>query len=298
MSYIFYNHFHNGDIHVSRSFIRKILPFLNGDKYFAHRNDSCLLNDIENLKYDSACLNMIDIHHLILQKDDSKYINTWYAANSYKYFNKHGITFDCLYALYDDVCKELLNCSLSEICEDPYELFPEIYYSKFYIENINKWIANDRKKIFISNGNSLSGQSHNFPITGAIIRLAKRHKEIDWILANKEENCENLHLENLFYSKDIIKKQTGSDLNENAYLSTFCDIIIGRASGAFTYCFNKDNLFNRDCKMLVFSNLTNKKFWLGSNFESIVDYKAKIINSDYNFETADLINKIEEVLNG
>ncbi|MFA6201471.1 MAG: hypothetical protein WC679_13810, partial [Bacteroidales bacterium] len=82
------------------------------------------------------------------------------------------------------------------------------------------------------------------------------------------------------FSSDIIKKNGVFDLNENAFLSTFCDTIIGPASGVFTFSMIQDNFFNRKNNMIGLCNLTpNKpgKFWLHKLFEDKINYSANVI---------------------
>lgn len=277
---VFFNYYHNGDIHVSRGFIRQIIDkVLSIDPstqfVYSHVNDPCLLSDITNLGFDSKLLRNVSDHDNLITIGNDIYINTWYAQQRYKFMNTYGITFDCLYAAFNDTCKLLWGFSLEDISNDPSTFFPTIEYNNFQINECKNWLNNhSSKKVFISNGQALSGQSHNFAISPLINNLAIKHTDIIFILSNVEEY--KTTLPNIFYSKDIIKKNA-FDLNENAYLSEHCDIIMGRANGPFAFSETQKNLFKRKCNFLCFTNLIPKKegqFWLADLMQDKIKYSC------------------------
>lgn len=280
---IFFNHFHNGDIHVSRGIISKIIERVN-KQYpeisfsYSHPNASDLLADIPNLKFDPSGINIIKNPHdnfVIIR--DTVYINTWYAQQQYKYMNQYGLTIDCLYAALNDSCEKLWGFSLSEISSDLSTFFPTIDYSKFKIDTAKMWLdQHPEKKIFVANGAGLSGQSTNFAMTPIISQLALRHKDKTFILTSKEGET---NLPNIVYSTDIIQKGS-SDLNENSFISSFCDVIIGRSSGPSTFAMTQENLFKRPVKILYFTNIVPvppNKFWASEILRDTINYAAEII---------------------
>jgi hypothetical protein len=282
MRVVFFNHWHNGDIHVSRGFIRKIMEKLHSVDpqitfTYSHKNDPSLLKDIPNLGFDPNGIYQIGTHDSAAKKEDTLYINTWYAQQNYRYMNIYGISFDTLYAAFDDTCKNVWGFSLSDISPDPSVFFPSIDYTKFEIEHAKIWLdTHPGKKIFVCNSYALSSQSHNFSITPLIMGLAKKHTDKIFILSNKEG--ENL-LSNVFWSSDIIKKPS-CDLNENSFLSEHCDAIIGRATGAFAFSLTSNNVMKRNCKFLCFTNIlppSNGKFWLSSILQDKINYTADMI---------------------
>ena len=124
-----------------------------------------------------------------------------------------------------------------------------------------------------------------FDFIPSVCILAKKYPKIIFILTNQEPKI-NLELcENMFYSTDIIRLDRQSDLNENAFCGTFCDVIVGRASSVFTFCFNQKTLFEQNVNMISFSYETEnyahylKADWLGKQLRDKIKYKAKIIHS-------------------
>lgn len=285
---VFFNYYHNGDIHVSRGFVRHIIDKVKQidssiEFFYAHRNAVDLINDIPDLKYDSSALSVIrDDHANPLVQGDNIYINTWYAQQHFRYMNRYGITMDSLYSALDDSCKSVWGFSLKDISDDPSIFYPTIDYSKYQIGTAKLWLdKHPEKKIFVANGHAQSGQAHNFTMSILIEEIARRHPDKTFILSNQESSI-NLH--NVFQSSNIINKN-GSDLNENAFITEYCDTIIGRASGVFTFALTQNNVFKRQCKFLVFSNLVPKKegkFWLDELLHDRIQYKANFTTTNEN----------------
>jgi hypothetical protein len=248
---------------------------------YYHKNDNNLLADIDDTEH----IKTIDLHEHngVVIRDGAIFINTWYAQKQFHYMNRYGITFDCLYSIFDDACKTYFDFSLSEIEPDPSKWFPTINFSKFDISHAKQKLDICKEQlVLVSNGNALSGQAENFSMLPAICNLAKKYHGIVFILTNRESNFNHHQYDNIFYSSDLIKKN-GFDLNENAFISTYCKTIIGRASGAQTFSMIQENLFDHPKNFICFSNLGQPKenaFWLSELFKDKIQYKSKIIVSN------------------
>jgi hypothetical protein len=274
---VFFNPFHNGDIHVSRSCVKHIVDSLpDVNFYYAHKNPH-LLQDIPRLKED------INLYHIIgnrykeeyFEIGDKLYINTWYAAGNSKYMNRYGITFDTIYDLFESHCK-MLGVEYS----DPVSMYPAIDYKYYQIEGIKDYVDRFWRKIFIFNGGSLSGQSTEFNMFYFITRLAEQNPDKHIFVSNADDRIKRM--DNIHYTYDIIKKVGPCDLNENAYLASFCDFFIGRASGVHSFTLNRHNMFERDnfC-MFTISNISHSgDYWIGDRLKDLLKYKSKILNYD------------------
>ena len=129
-------------------------------------------------------------------------------------------------------------------------------------------------------------------MTAVINKVAFNHPTTIFILSNQEGQ---VLAPNIIYSSGIICK-SGSDLNENAFLSEHCDVIVGRASGAFTFALTQENMFKRRAKMLCFSNLVpkqNGKFWLDELLQDKVNYSSRIITTNESD-----VNLIQQLIEG
>lgn len=292
---VFFNHLRNGDIHLSRGLVRQVVIKIkqinpNIKFYYAHKNDPVLLAD-QGVIYSAGYWNILHDEYLkSLLLGDTLFLSTWYAAGNRQFLDVYGISFDCLYSLFDDHCKTWFGFSLSDISNDPIDFFPVIDYSKFYISEAKTKMEQLGGCVFVCNGLVRSGQSFNFNLTNPVINLANKYPDINFILTNNEDG-EISGIKNIFYSRDIIKKQTGSDLNENSYLSTFCPIIIGRSSGTFSYSLTKDNVSNNNKTIISFSvpglgekiGITNT-YWISNRLCNLAKYKAVVLS--FNIDNA------------
>lgn len=282
-SVVFFNHYHNGDLHVSRGLVIKTIDLIkklypNIDIIYTHKNKPDILQDI-NARYDGRLINKISPKSGSYIEGDQLFINTWYGSNNLEYLNKYGITFDCLYYLFDDVWKKL-GADISKI--DPKFLFPTIDYSSYKIDSVRNYISKHQsnKKVLVANADAQSGQATNFPMARIILDIAGKRPNVIFFISNKEQKCNFQTRDNVIYTPDIISKTIGSDLNENSYIGTFCDLIIGRSSGVFSFCYTQQNLFNRKVDMLCFKNPQSPVDWLGDSFRNKIKYSANFIESN------------------
>ena len=105
-----------------------------------------------------------------------------------------------------------------------------------------------------------SGQCPNFKFDKIVYDLSLKYGNIDFILTNKI----NIHNKNIYFTDDIIKTQY-SDLNEISYLSTKCDIIVGRASGPHAFTHVKENYNDNSKTFISFTDKILEGNWYNSN---------------------------------
>ena len=254
-SVVFYNHFHNGDLHVSRQIVRKIAEKLSDkyDFYYTHVNNESILKDIP-IKYSKNLIKNTKAKGADFILDDKLYISTWYGASNFKYLHKYGTSFNCLYHSLDDVCQRRFNFSLKEFGE-PESLISKIDFSKCDIQDIDSFLSkHTNKRVLVCNNLVDSGQAKNFPMYPAINQISKKYPHIDFMITNYEKGSKISSHNNIYYLPELIKIKP--DLNEIAYLSTFCNMIIGRYSGPYTFSLIQENLM-KDIKYLCFMNGPN-----------------------------------------
>lgn len=240
MNLTFFNNYNNGDIHVSREFIKDIIKKTDArEVLYYHKNSNRILLDISGIKTinskefekcHSVCNKSTDLFNI-----NTFTINTWYRSNEGNY-KKHGCTLKTLYENFKFVYNEL------KIEIEPEEFYiPTIDFSKYQIDEIDKFFysVGSKKKIFISNCKSLSNQSPNIFWDNLILDLSLTFSDYLFFITNptkiEKSNC--IQNEKLIGNLD-------SDLCENAYISTFCDVIIGNNSGSHTFSYIKENILN------------------------------------------------------
>lgn len=252
MRLIFYNNWHNGDIHLTREFVKDIIRKTNFNEYFyLHNNSHKLLKDIENLQFDNTNKYCLD-SNIILQINYDIYVNVWIGMGYH--IEDIGVpTLKSYYTLFNYIFRKL-NISIEKM--DYY--IPDINYEKFEIERIKEFQSkNNRKKILIDNVEVMSYQSNNFNFNYIIDKLSDEYTEIDFILTN---NQSKILKNNVFYTSDIINASNG-DLNEISYISTFCNIIVGKTSGPYTYTVVKQNINDFNKSYICICNELLNAFW-------------------------------------
>ncbi len=269
-SIVFYNHCNNGDIHLSRSMVdylvKRLRPSIAG---YSHRNPPNLLEDLDYMRYMSDEINYLDQNDGYTESEHGYFINTWVGAKN-REFMSNGCDIQSIYKLFNYYHDALVGRMLDFPSLE--ELLPSIDFSKLAKRQIIFDFFKDRnghKRIFISNGYVRSGQAINFNMNGMIAKLSALHDDYDFFVTNKEEPL--VKADNVFYTEDIMETTDQCDLNENAYFSTFCDSIIGRSSGAFSFALNKDN-FYRDVKF--YSLFSEADF---NGFDKIEGFKSQFI---------------------
>ena len=248
---IFSNLCHNGDVHISRGLVRetaKICEARGITCEYYHINDPSLLADIPYAKYSGRnCGVPQDFKSAPI--GNTLFINPWYCSDPEHYKN-YSMTFDTLYYTFRDALK-FLDVDLDTI--PAIDLFPSIDFTYFEISKAKEWFNNHtNKRVFLSNGQALSGQSHNFPFAGIVNRLANSNQNIDFLITNQESGMGGLP--NIHMTSNIIQKN-GFDLNENAYVAANCDLIIGRCSGPYSFAMTRETYFENPKTFLAFTTL-------------------------------------------
>lgn len=252
MKVVFFNFYHNGDIHVSRGLVREIAKHCQAKgipcEYY-HPNTPGILADIPYVKHTTNGYGLNPGYRSALV-GDTLFINTWYCGKN-EIYQAYGITFDCLYLSFKESAK-LLDLDLGAI--PGIDLFPNIDYNYFQIGKAKEWLdVHHRPRVLISNGHVLSGQATNFSFATIVNQLAKSHDHIDFLISNADGGI--VQAPNVFLTSNIIQSG-GFDLNENSYLASHCSAIIGRCSGAYSFSITKENYWDNPKTFVAFTNLS------------------------------------------
>ena len=275
---VLYNHFHYGDIFYARFLINLLKDKFNIN--FHHQLKPNLLCDIENVTEINNIPQEFSLHYTSL---NTKLINTWIGSENNIYLNK--VYDGCCLENYVNLCKKITDYYGINFDHNNYEnLLPTVNFNLLQdvviISNIlDDFLKKYKKIVLISNGNVKSGQSINFDFTDIINHIASSYKEILFLVTEQI----NTNHDNVISTSSITKKQP--DLLEISYISTKCDVIIGRASGPYTYSLVKENLLNPNKKFISFNHLYHEgKFY--NNQKS-----TYIWSNDYSYEN--IINTIK-----
>tara|TARA_Y100000593_G_scaffold31767_3_gene62499 strand:- start:28235 stop:29131 length:897 start_codon:yes stop_codon:yes gene_type:complete len=248
MDLYFFNAFGNGDVHASRSFVKEIVSFNKFDKYYyIHNHHKNLIGDIENLIHTPLSTAKIPVERLdtsnplsrqiISKHKDYTVINTWYETQLDYSSEYDGVKFKTLYKNFSHIYKEL-GMSMSK---NAFDYFPRIDYKHYDTSSAEKWLRETSSdlKILFCNENGNSTQTNNYDLSYVIHDLAHVFPSVSFLVSNKD-NYKLAHLKNIYFAEDVIGKS--NNLNELSFLSTKCDIIFGRNSGAHTFTIVKENV--------------------------------------------------------
>ncbi len=287
MNICFYNNFHRGDIHFSRSFVRYAMGVIkrcdpDAKFYYYHPNQSECVSDIPDLTH----VNGRVPHHpgderygsSFSSDDNNIYINTWIGQDNGNWVRDYGgCTFRgnldmwerIMQAIYEFYGQPVVKFpDRTDVSDNPPhtkynkcdEFLPEIDYSKYTTINVDDHMNNTkgkfRKRIFVSNGMVLSGQAMNFDFDPMIETIAGALPDVAFYMTNTNK----VNKQNVFSTAEIIKA-SHCDLNENAYLSRFCDVIIGRASGPWSFALTRENVQDPNKTWFAFTNSYREGFW-------------------------------------
>lgn len=285
---IFYNWGHYGDIHFSRNFIKDICKKLNTGAIYQNNVNKKIFNDIQSVNFLNFNLfNYIEDELLYNEVNETVLINTWIGSSGRKYLLNGACCLSGNYEKYKIIYKNL-NIQI----EEPLFYIPDIDFNFYNVKNIDDFIFKNlnRKKILICNGDVRSGQAKNFDMNILLNHLSKKYKDHLFLVT---DNSNKIIEKNITYTADI-NKIFDNDLNEIAYLSTYCDTIIGRGSGPYCCSNIKTNLLNKNKNFIGFTNLYGDSHW-ANNVENNLNGANQIWDNSFNFDK--MIELIENKLN-
>ena len=244
---IFFNYYHNGDIHVGRSYVKWIIDNVFANNYiYQHKHSDRLLLDLKKLSHTNKITGNSRLGIYI--KDNDLYVNTWFNSKGGKFYS--GCNINSLHDYFKNDIKEVLNFDIGT----KYDFIPEIDFSVFDIDKIDIFMKKlgNKKKIFISSGDAASGQSNNqISMVKVVDNLSRTYKDMLFFLSNRL----NYKADNVIYNDDLVDFKF--NLNENGYISTFCDINIGRFSGPQSYSYIKENFYSNKIYLLLITDTVN-----------------------------------------
>lgn len=260
----FFNFFHNGDLIHSKPFVREAIKHLGKERVmYAHNKDPVVVADLdipvvrlEGISHKTKIINM--------NEPDIMFVNTWIGS----YFDgfKGECTLNFNMKMWNVIYQDINTVFGKKMKLGPVENYlPYVDYTKFDLANVRSYIDSDsQKKILFCNGPAMSGQcEYNGDMEEIIIPLAVNHPEITFITTKELEKTPP----NVKYTGNIIRSER-CDLNEIAYLSKYCSLIIGRNSGPFCFASTGENLNDPSKTFYAFGHQESDCFAMGIPIKS------------------------------
>ena len=152
---------------------------------------------------------------------------------------------------------------LPEIPKDSVDVFPSIDYERYDIDGVNNFLRkNGGPFVLIFNNEVQSGQCENFDFDPIVEKLCDEYKDHKFIFSNGSEFKHN----RVYDAFDIIGKND-FDLNELSYLSTFCDVLIGRNSGPQTFAYVIENFLCPHKKNITICDDENESDYMAKTYK-------------------------------
>jgi len=286
MKYIcFYTHFGNGDIFLSKEWIKDIQRQTKDVEYlYAFNKSSRLIQNI-NIKHIpiNNTFNRNQIHSFD-SKQNILFINTWPGAYFPILQQKKFPYIGCNYNSYAQIYNIIINIINQQfefnikLKDNYFEYIADVDYSSYQIEQVddflNKFTNKNKYLICNSRGNSNQSSTYNGNMKPIIDNLSERFDESVFFITEDFENKNK----NVYYTGDFIKN-IDNDLHEISYLSTKCNMILGRNSGPMCVCLTKENLFNK-----------NKIVYSFGNWEKHNQASFGCENADWNFIEDEIVS--------
>ena len=268
-----FNNYHNGDIFYSRLITQNLKDLFDIEYY--HSTPLSQFEDFKNIKE-------FNISTPRFYENTSMSFDTWVGQNNAEFLR--GTL--CSFYTGKKILINIFNQLGLTIPKDE-DLLPYVIYDNLkHIDSVKNKLSNYDNflsKILISNNDVQSGQSVNFDFDPIINVLSDMFPNHLFLITNPTSIIKN----NVVQIKDI----TGNDFDllYISYISTKCDIIVGRASGPYCYCHVKENLMNEnktfislthnDIEGIWFKESKAKQIW-SNNYDN--NTILEIINTEIN----------------
>lgn len=247
---VFFNHYHRGDLHTSKEFVRQVVNELKDFEFgYLHNNPSKLLSDL-NIKTLGNPMHL-ERANAVYKDGDTLYINTWVGSQWDVFCKNGGINMLTLYEQWGKLFNAInkLTGSSLKLKDKKEDYLPTINKDVLFLDGINEYLKVTKKRVLICNNVPNSNQSFQSDMEEFIIPLAESNPDIDFICTDEIYT----DLPNVLYTNQIIRCSDGVDLQEISYLSKFCDVIVGKNSGPFVFCETYDNYMDESKKFVSFN---------------------------------------------
>lgn len=268
-----YNNYHNGDVFYSRVILQQLTQHTNIT--YHHNNTKVLFEDYPNV-------NEVLIPELNNQKKwdlQNGLINTWIGSEDLKFLRINDCSFESIKPMLDEI---LFFYGLP--IPDESECLPKInFHNLYHYQEIKDGLSELEKYdkvVLICNNNVMSSQSTNFIFDSVIDFLSEKYDNYLFIVTNNTDIIRNNVVN--------ITKFTKNDCNllEIGFVSTKCDVIIGRSSGPFCFTHIYENLLDNSKTYISFTNKRSEGVWYNNS-------KAKQVWSN-NYDINHIKNLISE----
>jgi hypothetical protein len=206
------------------------------------------------------------------QDEDTLFVNTWVGCNWDVFCKYGGINMNTLYEEWTgivDTINETFGTSV-KLHKDKEDYLPRISYNALSIAGVDQYVNSTIgvRKVLVCNNVPQSNQSFSSDMKEHILPFAEMYPNTHFICTNK---FDTEGATNILFTGDITGPVTDGDLQEISYLSTYCDVIVGKNSGPYVFCETYDNYMD-DAKTFVSFNTKHP------DYEDVHETMSKDLN--------------------
>lgn len=293
MKLVFYNHYGIGDLFESREFVRDWMRLCGVTRAdYAHREFPGLFEDLPQLRsiaiqpemdmraaltwniwgasgLQKLAANEIPSRDFMSMPRTELWVNTWIGARNaetqppgdYVLWPGVGCTVENLYRMHNDYLRE---AGLPPLPRSVAEYLPVIDYRQVtHVAHFARFaqVQAGKRLVLVCNGATGSGHAANFDF-GEVIKALPARADRILILTDRVSSAAEAHIRDcrpdVYYTDDFTRRRQGwCDVNAISYLSRFCDVIVGRCSGAQMPCQTRENWLDSTKTLVCFTEHRN-----------------------------------------
>jgi hypothetical protein len=287
----FYNHWHNGDVFSGKAYMWNLMTQYPGFNYvYAVNTHPKTMADLRCPIIPVASLpECADWKIRGAHTEDTVYINTWFGVYRHEVSESGEVhaNYVSLQRMWCNIYFKLSQLLGIRIKLDSHLLagVAQTDWTCYQTELADKFVeqCEGRKINLFCNGSVRSEQSDVGDLQELINTLAHNYPDQVFVATQQFETTQS----NVHFSNNIF--QLDNDINEIAYLSTHCHMIVGKNSGPFMYCHVKDNMFDPAKKFWALSQRPSDSYAYG-----VCDIACEYYHS-MSSQTEDLVRQFNQI---
>jgi len=251
-SICFYNHWHNGDVFSGKGFMQDIIRQLP-DFEFKHAQ----LNSLKSMR-DLPCDHIhtdqlppqVTAHMRYIDINGTFYINTWVGSygNAVIPEGEQHANWRSLLRMWTHIMEMIKNQPSTDLIlpgadgkTDLVSYMPQTDWSAYDTQPALQWLGQQNRVALFCNGLVRSTQSHIGLMEGVLEQLCADFPDVSFVCTSRFETKGQ---SNLYFTDDIFAGVQDGDINEIAFLSTRCEMIVGKNSGPFMFTHVRENIMD------------------------------------------------------
>lgn len=247
----FFNHWHNGDVFSAKGYIQDLIRQLpQFHIQHAQLNNAKTMIDLpcEHIHTDNL---PHEINDRIRYHDVNGvfYINTWVGAygNAVIPAGEHHANYPSLYTMWMhiyDTIDNLFGVNLQRT-QNIMQYIPATDWTPYNTKPAIEFAGNKDRIVLFCNGLVRSTQSNLGVMNDIVEQLSHDYPTISFVCTTKFDTS-NFVNKNVFFTDDIFANTPNGDINEIAFLSTKCEMIVGKNSGPFMFTHVRENFLSEE----------------------------------------------------